>query len=37
MVNLLFFPFKIMWGITKIIFKIIFYPIWLLIHVLASL
>ena len=37
MINLLFFPFKIMWVITKTIFKIILYPIWLLFHVLASL
>lgn len=37
MISLLLFPFKMFWAIIKTIFKIIFYPIWFLFHVLASL
>lgn len=35
MINLLFLPIKIIWVIIKTIFKIIFYPLWLLFHAIV--
>jgi len=37
MINLFLLPFKIMWKVISTILKIIFFPIWLIFHALASL